>query len=141
MNQEYLEKLYEIYGDTSLRNANINSVEELKKYIEAQIISNLQYDFDIDVDIEELLGGEKYQLVIVDTETDNISTYRYYTLEEAFEEGYELYKDKYLSYQELGCLIPGEQLLEKEVFRDVLWEDNLIVQCEYGHTIFQLESL
>ena len=55
MNKEYLKRFYEEniekFND---REVEINSYEEFEDYLIANITSNLQYDFNLDIDIDKL---------------------------------------------------------------------------------------
>lgn len=53
MNKKYIEELFNKNKKLFLEN-NIESPEELEEQMLAYITSNMQYDFDIDVDIEKL---------------------------------------------------------------------------------------
>lgn len=55
MNEEYLKELFEetkdVFKDSEL---DILSVEDLKDLLIDYMVSNLQYDFDIDLDVDRL---------------------------------------------------------------------------------------
>ena len=60
MNNKYIEELFEenkqIFADSGL---DIESPEDLKDLMLSYIVTNMQYDFNIDVNISELFkGGE-----------------------------------------------------------------------------------
>lgn len=60
MNIDYLKKFYEdnkkVFDDWNL---NIKSVEDLKEFIEDTIVSNFQFDFNLDIDTKELFNESK----------------------------------------------------------------------------------
>lgn len=62
MNKEYINKLYEDNKETFNESENeINSSEELEEQILAYITSNMEYDYDISIDIDKLFDKkEKY---------------------------------------------------------------------------------
>ena len=54
MNYEYLEKLFKEHKKTFNENIDMESPEDLKQLLIDYMVSNLQFDFDIDLDIVEL---------------------------------------------------------------------------------------
>jgi len=65
MNKEYLEEFYEINKEDILNGEEeINSFMEFVDYIKSTIKSNIQYDFNIDIDIEKLLDLEEKENII-----------------------------------------------------------------------------
>lgn len=72
MNQDYLKKFYNENKEKFLDNEQeINSLEDLIDYIKFTIVSNIQYDFGIDIDLKQLFDdsvkmidtkeGEEYE--------------------------------------------------------------------------------
>lgn len=54
MNYEYLEKLFKEHKKTFNEYIDMESPEDLKQLLIDYMVSNLQFDFDIDLDIVEL---------------------------------------------------------------------------------------
>ena len=60
MNKEYIKELYESNKEKFNNSENeINSPEELEEQIISYITSNMQYDFNVDIDIDKLFDFEK----------------------------------------------------------------------------------
>lgn len=58
MNKEYLKKFYEENIDEFIdREVEVNSLEEFEDYLITNITSNLQYDFNLDIDIDKLFNN------------------------------------------------------------------------------------
>lgn len=70
MNKEYLKKFYEENKDTLMDDEiEINDFEDFENYIIDTITSNIQYDFDLDIDIEKLF--KKDNTPSIDIEINN----------------------------------------------------------------------
>lgn len=64
MNKVYLASFYEKNKNKLLESEqNINSLEDLVDYIYSTILSNIQYDFGIDIDLKELFECDEKVLV------------------------------------------------------------------------------
>lgn len=60
MNKEYLKELYDRNKENFQNNEyDINSPSDLEDQINSYITSNMQYDFDIEIDINRLFDGDK----------------------------------------------------------------------------------
>lgn len=59
MNKEYIKEIFEknkkIFKNSEIE---INSVEDLESQIMSYVISNLQYDFNIDIDQDKLFNND-----------------------------------------------------------------------------------
>lgn len=65
MNKEYLEEFYENNKADILDNEQeISSLIEFVDYIKDTISSNIQYDFNLNIDIDKLLNLEEKENVI-----------------------------------------------------------------------------
>ena len=65
MNKEYLEEFYEENKDSLLdSDQDINGFMDFVEYIKSTITSNIQYDFNLDIDINKLLDIDKMENVI-----------------------------------------------------------------------------
>lgn len=70
MNKVYLKDFYEKNKETLLESEQeINSLEDLIDYIHSTISSNIQYDFDLDIDIKQLFEEKANTL---DTKEEDI---------------------------------------------------------------------
>lgn len=54
MNYEYLEKLFKEHKETFNEHIDMESPEDLEQLLIDYMVNNLQFDFDIDLDIVEL---------------------------------------------------------------------------------------
>lgn len=54
MNYEYLEKLFEENKEIFREHIDMESPEDLEQLLIDYMVNNLQFDFDIDLDIAEL---------------------------------------------------------------------------------------
>lgn len=58
MNKEYLKKFYEENIEEFIdREVEVNSLDEFEDYLITNITSNLQYDFNLDIDTEKLFNN------------------------------------------------------------------------------------
>ena len=65
MNKEYLEEFYEQNRDSLIDSEqNINGFMDLVEYIKTTIASNIQYDFNLDIDINKLLDIDEMENII-----------------------------------------------------------------------------
>lgn len=55
MNRKYLQKLFTLIHSDDKVEFELKNANDLEEYIEMVIKSNMQYDFNIDIDIKELL--------------------------------------------------------------------------------------
>ena len=55
VNRKYLQKLFTLIHSDDKVEFELKNANDLEEYIEMVIKSNMQYDFDIDIDIKELL--------------------------------------------------------------------------------------
>ena len=65
MNKEYLEEFYE-ENKNALKDSEqeINGFMDFVEYIKATIKSNIQYDFNMDIDINKLLDIDEMENII-----------------------------------------------------------------------------
>ena len=54
MNKKYLQKLFTLIHSEDKTEFELRNADDLEEYIEMVISSNMQYDFDIDIDVKEL---------------------------------------------------------------------------------------
>jgi len=65
MDKEYLEEFYEENKDSLLdSDQDINGFMDFVEYIKATITSNIQYDFNLDIDINKLLDIDEMENII-----------------------------------------------------------------------------
>ena len=65
MNKEYLEEFYEQNKDSLLDSEqNINGFMDFVEYIKTTIASNIQYDFNLDIDANKLLDIDEMENII-----------------------------------------------------------------------------
>lgn len=65
MNKEYLEEFYEENKDSLLdSDQDINGFMDFVEYIKSTITSNIQYDFNLDIDINKLLDIDEMENII-----------------------------------------------------------------------------
>lgn len=65
MNKEYLEEFYEENKDSLLDSDQyINGFMDFVEYIKSTITSNIQYDFNLDIDINKLLDINEMENII-----------------------------------------------------------------------------
>ena len=65
MNKEYLEEFYEQNKDSLLdSDQNINGFMDFVEYIKTTIASNIQYDFNLDIDVNKLLDIDEMENII-----------------------------------------------------------------------------
>ena len=65
MNKEYLEEFYEENKNVLRDNEqNINGFMDFVEYIKTIIKSNIQYDFNLDIDINKLLDIDEMENII-----------------------------------------------------------------------------
>lgn len=65
MNKEYLEEFYEENKDSLLdSDQDINGFMDFVEYIKSTITSNIQYDFNLDIDINKLLDINEMENII-----------------------------------------------------------------------------
>ncbi len=70
MNKEYIKEIFEknkkIFKNSEIE---INSVEDLESQIISYVISNLQYDFNIDIDQDKLFNND-YEIELDDNDLE-----------------------------------------------------------------------
>lgn len=70
MNKEYIKGIFEknkkIFKNSEIE---INSVEDLESQIISYVISNLQYDFNIDIDQDKLFNSD-YEIELDDNDLE-----------------------------------------------------------------------
>ncbi len=70
MNKEYIKEIFEknkkIFKNSEIE---INSVEDLESQIMSYVISNLQYDFNIDIDQDKLFNND-YEIELDDNDLE-----------------------------------------------------------------------
>ncbi len=70
MNKEYIKEIFEknkkIFKNSEIE---INSVEDLESKIMSYVISNLQYDFNIDIDQDKLFNND-YEIELDDNDLE-----------------------------------------------------------------------
>lgn len=70
MNKEYIKEIFEknkkIFKSSEFE---INSVQDLESQIISYVISNLQYDFNIDIDQDKLFNND-YEIELDDNELE-----------------------------------------------------------------------
>lgn len=70
MNKEYIKEIFEknkkIFKNSEFE---INSVEDLESQIISYVISNLQYDFNIDIDQDKLFNND-YEIELDDNDLE-----------------------------------------------------------------------
>ncbi len=70
MNKEYIKEIFEknkkIFKNSELE---IKSVEDLESQIISYVISNLQYDFNIDIDQDKLFNND-YEIELDDNDLE-----------------------------------------------------------------------
>ena len=70
MNKEYIKGIFEknkkIFKNSEIE---INSVEDLESQIISYVISNLQYDFNIDIDQDKLFNND-YEIELDDNDLE-----------------------------------------------------------------------
>ncbi len=60
MNKEYLKELYNKNKDKfQNREEELNSPADLEDQIKSYITSNMQYDFDLEIDVNKLFANDK----------------------------------------------------------------------------------
>lgn len=65
MNKEYLAEFYEQNKDSLLdSDQNINCFMDFIEYIKTTITSNIQYDFNLDIDVNKLLDIDEMENII-----------------------------------------------------------------------------
>lgn len=65
MNKKYLEEFYEENKDSLLdSDQDINGFMDFVEYIKSTITSNIQYDFNLDIDINKLLDIDEMENII-----------------------------------------------------------------------------
>ena len=65
MDKEYLEEFYEENKDSLLdSDQDINGFMDFVEYIKCTITSNIQYDFNLDIDINKLLDIDEMENII-----------------------------------------------------------------------------
>ena len=65
MNKEYLEEFYEENKNVLRDNEqSMNGFMDLVEYIKTTIKSNIQYDFNLDIDINKLLDIDEMENII-----------------------------------------------------------------------------
>ena len=65
MNKEYLEEFYEQNKDSLIDSEqNINGFMDFVEYIKTTITSNIQYDFNLDIDVNKLLDIDEMENII-----------------------------------------------------------------------------
>lgn len=65
MNKEYLEEFYEQNKDSLLdSDQNINGFMDFVEYIKTTITSNIQYDFNLDINVNKLLDIDEMENII-----------------------------------------------------------------------------
>lgn len=70
MNKEYIKEIFE-KNKKFFKNSEIeiNSVEDLESQIISYVISNLQYDFNIDIDQDKLFNND-YEIELDDNDLE-----------------------------------------------------------------------
>lgn len=70
MNKEYIKEIFE-KNKKNFKNSEIeiNSVEDLESQIISYVISNLQYDFNIDIDQDKLFNND-YEIELDDNDLE-----------------------------------------------------------------------
>lgn len=70
MNKEYIKEIFE-KNKKNFKNSEIeiNSVEDLESQIMSYVISNLQYDFNIDIDQDKLFNND-YEIELDDNDLE-----------------------------------------------------------------------
>ena len=65
MDKKYLEEFYEQNRDSLIDSEqNIDGFMDLVEYIKTTIASNIQYDFNLDIDINKLLDIDEMENII-----------------------------------------------------------------------------